>query len=357
MQPNDQMQLNSISLTNFRNHEDFQLEFAPMTVLVGPNGIGKTNLLEAVYMLAVFSSYRTKSNKDLITRGADFSRLIAKTNQSSVELFIDQINPAKRIKIDGVSKKTIEALGQLVIVLFSPESLEIISGGPQLRRRFMNLILSQINKDYARALISLNRVLIRRNHLLVRIKENLAKVDELDFWDQELVKLNKTIVENRQELINFINQNLSEYYRTISNFQDKLTIKYLIKADPKRLEELLIANRDQEIKQSLTLYGPHRDELLFTLNNQPSNAGWSRGELRSAILALKMSELDFMQKKHARKITLLLDDVFSELDKNRRKQLFKLIENQQTIITTTDKDHIDQDILKKAKVVELGIKK
>ncbi|EKD56013.1 MAG: DNA replication and repair protein recF [uncultured bacterium] len=347
------MQLNSLSLTNFRNYDDFALDFEPLTVLVGPNGVGKTNLLEAVYQIAVFSSYRARSSKDSIRWGQEFSRIVGQTNNTSVELFIDQkLN--KSIKINGVEKKTIDALGQLVVVLFSPESLDIVSGAPQERRRFMNLLLGQTDKEYARSLISLNHILANRNRLLYRIKTNLAKTDELDFWDQELIKLNKIITEQRQILIDLINQNLTNYYQLISGSDDKLIAKYKKRADGKILDQLLIANRDQEINQTTTLYGPHRDELIFYLNDYLIGAGWSRGELRSAVLALKMSELGYLEKVHQGEITLLLDDVFSELDKERRSHLLELVSKHQTIITTTDKEHLGKDIIKKAKIVELG---
>lgn len=347
------MQLNSLSLTNFRNYQQFQLDFSPMTVFVGPNGIGKTNLLEAIYLLATFSSYRTHSNKDLINREETFCRIIGNIDKKNVEIFMDLQNPARKIKVNGVSKKAVEALGNLKVVLFSPESLEIVYGGPSQRRRFMNLILSQIDSNYARALISLNRVLANRNHLLQRIKNQLAKVDELEFWDQQLYKINKTIVASRYELINVINKKLADYYQVISDNSDQLNLKYWVKSEPEDLLETFCLNRNQEIRHCVTLYGPHRDELVITLNNQLIGAGWSRGELRSACLALKMSELDFHKNISGQNAVLLLDDVFSELDKNRRSKLLKLVANQQTIITTTDIDHLDRSIIKRAKVVEL----
>lgn len=348
------MQISNINLTNFRNYREYLLEFEPMTILIGPNGVGKTNLLESVYMLATTSSYRTKSNRDLVLYGKNYSKITGLINNDTVELFIDLEKYFKKYRINKVEKRNIEALGKLIVVLFVPESLDIINGSPGLRRRFMNYILAQINRQYAISLIELNKVLANRNRLLYMIKSNLAKEEELDFWDQELVKLNKIIAPLRSELISIISTTIGDHYKQISASQDQFNVKYQMRACPDDLLELIKDNRQAEIRQSTTLYGPHRDELEFCLNNRPISSGWSRGELRSATLALKMSELEYLSNKTNNTVTLLLDDVFSELDSKRRAQLLNLVKNQQTIITTTDRDHVDKNILDRAKIVELG---
>jgi DNA replication and repair protein RecF len=351
---NDIMLLKNIHLTNFRNYEDFELNFELLTVLIGLNGMGKTNLLEAVYMLSAFSSYRTKNIKDLILTNKDYFRISASITGSDVDFFVDGVNSLKRIKVNGVPKRQVETLGTLITVLFSPESLDIVCGSPAERRRFMNLIIAQVDKNYASSLAGLKQVINQRNKLLYRIKQNYSKKDELEFWNDELIKYTKEIVPKRTDLVGYIKKNIGQHYKDICSKDDLLSVKYLPKASSDNIASYLATNIDEEIKQCSTLYGPHRDEVIFLLNGKPFSAGWSRGELRSATLALKMSELDYLEKVCNKEILLLLDDVFSELDEKRRNELLNMISGRQTIITTTDKDHVGKKMLDKAKIVEIG---
>lgn len=348
------MLIKNITLTNFRNYENYFLELTPLTILVGPNGSGKTNILEAIYMLATTASFRTRNHQDVVCNHQTYSHLQGSLDKDSLEIIIDLSRNQKIAKFNDLIKKPIEILGKLNVVLFIPESLAIISGSPHDRRQFINLVLSQIDKNYAQSIIELRQILNNRNHLLYRIKQGLAKEDELDFWDEKLIKLNQEIVAKRTELIDKIKPLVIDYYQEISESKSQLKIKYLPKANIDNHQDLLIKNRDQEIKFSQTIYGPHRDDLLFYLDQRPFSAGWSRGELRSAILALKMAELKFLTLIKKQSVVLLLDDVFSELDKFRKKKLLNLVKDQQTIITTTDTHGIDPKILKNAKIIEIG---
>jgi len=355
------MKIKSLKLTNFRNWTDYKLDFSDVTILIGKNGVGKTNIMEAVWFLSAGKSWRTSRDSEAICWEKDLAILEAKAKNKKeyvINLAI-QKNPTKThpqpkiLKINGTKKRLIDLLGQMPAVLFSPESIAILDGAPSLRRRFLDIMLSQTNHKYALSLLEFNKILKERNKLLLHIKNRRSKPDELDFWDTKLVDLSKKIIEARQSTIKFINQDLAKIYQNISGTKETLKLVYKESVEPEKFEELLVAVRDREIEQTSTLYGPHRDDFLILLDNRDITTFGSRGEYRSALLALKIGELEYLRSKIDEAPILLLDDIFSELDHDRRMHLAKIVEGQQTIITTTDLDHIEKNLREKAKIVEI----
>jgi DNA replication and repair protein RecF len=356
------MKIKTIHLTNFRNWVDFNLEFSPVTILIGPNGRGKTNVAEAVWFLSTGKSWRTNRDAEAINWLNDFARIEAEVGENEpvkINLVL-QRNPTKDrpspkiLKINDVKKRLIDLLGFTPAVLFSPESIQILDGAPALRRRFLDIMLAQIDHKYALSLLEYNKVLKERNKLLQLIKNHRGKPDELDFWDIKLTEYGVEIINKRQEAIKFFNKVLNQAYSEISGREETLKLSYKASVDSERLADQLAVSRDRDIEQSSSNYGPHRDDLIFLLDGRDITTFGSRGEYRSAVLALKMAELQFMQDKLGQRPILILDDIFSELDFDRRMKLAKIVVLQQTIVTTTDLDHIDKSLQKEAKIVDIN---
>ena len=353
--------LEHLELQNFRNYEKYSLNFDNLTILVGPNGIGKTNLIEAIWLLAAGRSWRTPHDWETIFWGKDFGKIIIGKKQDekkkTLELFLQKENvngrPAKLYKLNGVKKRLIELLGEMPAVLFSPEAIQMIDGSPALRRRFLDIMLSQVDKKYALCLLDLNKILRERNKLLFYIKIGKSKEDELEFWDEKLIVLSKFLIKKRKEAIGFFNQRIGEVYQEISGKREELRLRYEASVEEDKFNEHLAAVREREIEQANTLYGPHRDDLEIILAERDITTFGSRGEYRSVVLALKILELEFLEEAKGERPILLLDDIFSELDKNRRMHLAKIVSGQQTIITTTDLDQIERGLREKAKIIEL----
>ncbi len=354
------MKIKSIKLVNFRNRGDYHLDFSDVTILIGPNGIGKTNIVEGIYLIATGRSWRTSRDLEMTEWQKDFSRITLTTQfddkANILELFW-QINEKaiKQLKINGTKHRLIDLLGTVPAVLFSPETLDLLNGAPALRRRFLDIILSQTDRRYALNLLEYHKILRERNKLLAHIKNKKAKFDELEFWDNKLVEIGSQIILKRQELVKFLNKNLSEDYAKISGKKQKLNLKYKASVLVERFADTISAGREREVEQQSTLYGPHRDDFLFILDSREVATFASRGEFRSVILALKCAEILYLEHKVGTKPILLLDDIFSELDADRRKHLASIVSDQQTIITTTDIDHIEKNLRKTAKIVELNL--
>lgn len=352
--------LKSLELTNFRNYSKADFDFAKTTILIGPNGIGKTNIIEAIYMISTGRSWRTNRDNELIKWASDFMKILitlaaeeAKTLEMVTQKEGINLAPKKSVKVNGVKKKMVDFLGIMPAVLFSPEEIRLIDGAPLYRRRFLDILLCEMEKKYTLALLDLARIIKSRNKLLYLIKINKAKIDELEFWDEKLVTLGSFIIKKREKAIAKINEEITKIYKEISGEGESLQIKYKPTVAPEEYEETLIAGRDREIENTATLFGPHRDDFSILLVGKDITTFGSRGEFRSAVLALKIAELDYFTAEGKTRPILLLDDIFSELDQRRRMHLGKIVEGCQTIITTTDLDHIEKGLREKAKIVEL----
>lgn len=353
------MQIKEIKLENWRNHASLKFDFNGTTIFIGKNATGKTNFLEAIYYLACGKSFRAK-DENLVNWDSDFCRLSADIEKNGKRedllVVLEKRNRViKTVKIKGVKKPSSHLLGNLNCVLFAPEEIELISSLPEARRRYLNLTISQTSREYAHNLVHYKRVLEQRNSLLRRINDGLAKESELEIWDGKLAEYAGEIIKSRKEFINEINQTLSDNYKKISGKEQALKINYLpsIGDEWAGMIEKLTQNRAHDIITKVTNIGPHRDDFKFLLDGRDVSEFASRGEFRTVVLALKLSEVLFFNKITGEAPVLLLDDVFSELDESRRDYLSQVFANQQTIVTTTDFDHVSKNILKSAKIVEL----
>lgn len=348
------MQLKQIFLQNFRNYsqKEFSL-LAGTTLIVGQNASGKTNLLEAIYLLATGKSFRAGLESEMIGYGAEISRVkgeIKSEEKNNLEIILTRGEVAgervarKKYLVNGVTKRQMDFVGCLRAVYFRPEDLELVTDSPSLRRKYLDSVLSQADREYLRSLLSYEKGLRQRNKLLERIRDEGAPRSQLLFWDQLLIRNGEYLTRKREEFINFVNN----YQLSILNYQLEYDRSII---SPARLEEYA----NEEVAAAATLVGPHRDDFAFKLKDRDLHAFGSRGEQRLAILWLKLAELEFMAQAIAGRPILLLDDIFSELDKGHRNLVLEVIPHQQTIITTTDIHQVDPEFRKKLEVVNLGI--
>ena len=342
--------LKSLTLENFRNHKKITVEFKKVTAIIGPNGVGKSNILEAISLISSCRSFREEDKRNLVNFDSDYARITS----GDLEIFI-QKNPSLlfQSKERGVVRRKSDFIGVLKSVVFSPETMQLIDGSPRLRRRFLDIMISQKDHVYLRHLIAYEKVRQERNSLLHAIRCIGDREDELLYWDQELQKHGEIITKKRDEAISFINKIIPQFYSEISGrIEDVLEIEYQSNAKTDFLEKLK-ENRYREICSNHTAIGPHRDELIFKLNKYNMANYASRGEIRSAVLSLVISELEYLSDSSDIKPILLLDDVFSEMDSDRRAKLSLLVSKYQTVMTTTDLEHLSPDLLKKAKIITL----
>ncbi len=344
----------NLTLTNFRNHQESAFSFGQLNLIIGNNGSGKTNILEAVSLVSTTRSWRTKSDVEVIGWQKPYAKVVA----DETTLVIQRQPYLKQWQRGGVRRSSKEMVGVLKTVLFEPEDLQLVYGSPAARRHWLNVVLAQSDRQYGEALLNYQQVILQRNKLLKRIREGKSKDTELNFWDSETARLSEVIWRKRAAFISLAKEALPRYYRDIS--QDDTSIGIKLETHPAerdRIEEELAAVRDREILLGQTLRGPHRDDVLFTMGEIPMKMRASRGEMRSLTLSLKLIELDYLSNKvgdASSDVVLLLDDVMSELDHVRREQLVEVTKNVQTIITTTDLEHLPKYWQEAAQVISLG---
>ena len=349
------MGLTSIALSDFRNYENKEFEFSDgVTVIAGENAKGKTNLLEAIYLLGVGESFRAKRTEEMVRFEQELGRvsgLVPLTKKDSINLEVlvnggmvmgKTVNKRKYL-IDGVSRRRKDILGILPLVLFRPEDVELISGSPDVRRKFLDRILIQVDKEYEHSLATYDQALRRRNKILDAIRDGSASRYSLTFWDGLLIKHGQVIQDKRQLLTEYINRLFEK-----SELFKKLKIVYDLSA----ISESRIAQyAEAEVAVGYTLVGPHKDDLVIKEGTRDLMTYGSRGEQRMAVLALKMGEIYFLEEKGGKKATLLLDDIFSELDEEHKKEVLRVMAGRQVIVTTAD----EKDLLmfKKAQIIKL----
>mgnify|MGYP002528693369 CR=1 FL=1 len=335
------MIVTKIELSNFRNYDSLSLELDDKTnILYGKNAQGKTNVLEAIYLCSTTKSHRSSKDAELIKFENNEGHIKLFINKKGREYRIDihlRKNKSKGIAINGIPiKKASELFGIFNVIFFSPEDLSIIKNGPAERRRFMDLELCQINRLYYQNLSSYNKILNQRNNLLKQIYYNKSLIDTLDVWNMQLVDYGSRIIKERRNFIEMMNDIIGEIHNRLTGGREKLEIVYEYNED--KFEEVLQEKLETDMRYSSTQAGPHRDDISFLINGIDARKYGSQGQQRTVALSLKMAEIKLVKKIINDNPILLLDDVMSELDTDRRNALIDEIKDIQTIITCTGYD-------------------
>jgi DNA replication and repair protein RecF len=334
------MIIKSVDLNNFRNYKDLSVEFDKGTnILYGNNAQGKTNLLEALYMSGTSKSYKGAKDREMINFDESEGHIKTIVEKGDREYRIDihlRKNKTKGIAINKVPiRKTSELFGILDMVFFSPEDLNIIKNGPSERRRFMDNELCQLDKIYLNDLKNYYKALDQRNKLLKDIYEHPELRETLDIWDKQLVTFGKNVIKRRKLFISELKEITTEIHKKLTKGAEILEISYECDSTYENFEERVFLNRDHDIRFSTTSVGPHRDDISIKVKNVDMRKYGSQGQQRTCALSLKLSELKLLENHIHDKPVLLLDDVLSELDKERQYDLLDSISDIQTIITCT----------------------
>lgn len=392
------MHIQHISLTNFRNYARLELDLPQKPIVLhGDNAQGKTSLLEALYYLATHRSPYTTSDRQLIHWRTEeepypFARITADVSNQhhslqrlEITLTLDNTTGSTRfkkaIKLNGVQKRVMDVVGLVTVVLFLPRDLALIEGSPSDRRHFMDTTLTQVNRAYAEALDTYEKILPQRNALLKRIAEKQASPAELAYWDAQLSQSGAVIIAERQSFLRELEAKAQANHSDLTGGKELLALHYqpsftptsegsgqmsfgVVGLDlnsemsaeaiqPQFAEQLVKEQRDS-IYRGVTLSGPHRDELRLFINGRDCGMFGSRGQARTAVMALKLAELDWMREHLGEWPVLLLDEVVAELDSKRRAFLLaRLNSGAQTLVTTTELDIFTDDFLSRAQQLQV----
>ncbi|NMC35427.1 DNA replication/repair protein RecF [Candidatus Beckwithbacteria bacterium] len=364
------MRLQSLQLHNFRSYTQQSFAFSKnAAVLIGPNAIGKTNVVEAVTLLAIGKSFRAGRDEEMVHFGEDFGRVSADVDGQSLEIVLTRGQwqgkkvAKKRFLLSGVAKRRKDFIGRLKIVLFQPQDIDLVLGSPSRRRDYLDMVLSQIDSEYDRSLLSYQKGVRQRNKLLTAISEGRAKISQLEFWDRLLAKDGEIISQKRADYLDFLNRLAAQasfrHQLLGTNGNDDLLPEFSFAYKPNRISLQRLKNHQAaEVATGVTLVGPHRDDFTFMHQHdseEPTALATygSRGEQRMSVLALKLGELTFVKTKTQEEPVLLLDDIFSELDHPHQEIVLRIIGKQQTIMTTTDLKLFGKKMLADLQVIQL----
>lgn len=402
------MYLSHLSLTHFRNYQRLELDFdGSLTLLQGANAQGKTNLLEAIYFLATSKPVHALSEREVVDWQASaepipYTRVAASVQAEGRELELeilltpreDGINFKKQVRINGVNRRGIDLVGLLRAVLFLPEDIRLVDGAPSDRRRYLDIALCQIDRNYCRALSQYQKVLEQRNGLLRMLRDREAPTpvsseEQLLFWDDQLVTLGSAVVAARYLLLRQLEEEARRNHAELSRGSETLALQYLPSFNPGYLSDTdyvhlenesfaaelaeralpdldartvaqhfrhkLRQRRSRELDSGATMYGPHRDDFRFLVNGRDMRLYGSRGQQRSAALAIKLAEVAVMTRRTGSAPVLLLDDVMSELDAGRRSMLLSSLEGvRQAVLTTTDWDDFTPQFRAEARLLTVS---
>ena len=348
-----------------------------MVLIQGDNGQGKSNLLEAIYVLAIAKSLRASADRELVRRQSaqeeTYSQVSAIVQRDGEPLrvqidFMSVPTPAeegerpagvsvqKYVRVNGSPRRVSDLVGHLNAVMFSAEDLELVHGTPTVRRRYLDILISQLDHDYLRALQRYQRIVYQRNQLLKTVREGRSRTDELDFWDEELIGEGKYILAQRLRTVQSLSELAGPIHRELTSNRESLELLYrpsfVVGPDGSEealaqdLREALRTNQQREIAQGATLSGPHRDDLGLLIDDMEAGAYASRGQSRTAVLAMRLAEAHHLKDRRKQEPILLLDDVLSELDSARRAHVLERVgQYQQCFITTTDVGPIGEEFL------------
>lgn len=341
------MKILSLELQNYRNYRELQLEFSPgINLLYGDNAQGKTNALEAICLCATSKSHRGTKDRELIRFGEEEAHIKVMVEKRGIPCRVDmhlKKNRAKGIAVNGVPlRRTAELFGILHVVFFAPEDLSIIKDSPAERRRFLDMELCQLDRIYAHNLISYNKVITQRNKLLKDLDDHPDLRDTLDIWDEQLASYGIPLIQSRKHFIRELDQLVKEIHLSLSGGREEAELSYAPNVEAEELRRVLARERVRDLKVRTSLTGPHRDDMIFTVNGVDVRHFGSQGQQRTAALSLKLAEIEIVKRVIKDTPILLLDDVLSELDGSRQKQLLHRISHIQTVITCTGLDDFVQ---------------
>lgn len=360
------MFIEEINLKNFRNYKALNLTFDDkVNVIIGENAQGKTNLLEAIYLLAFTKSYRTKHDRELIRWDCEFAKIEGRLTKNKQSIPIELIfhKNGKKAKLNHIEQQKLSHfIGAMNVVMFAPEDLSLVKGSPQLRRRFIDMELGQIEPLYLYHLGQYQKVLKQRNHLLKQLQTKKTEdTTFLEILTENLIAHAAIILQKRFQFLQLLRQWAIPIHYEISRQLEELTILYepsmkVLEDDSEetivnKYEEAFAQVKENEIIRGTTLIGPHRDDLKFLINNKDVKLYGSQGQQRTTALSLKLAEIDLIYQEIGEYPILLLDDVLSELDDYRQSHLLSAIQGKvQTFVSTTSVDGIDHDTLKQATI-------
>ena len=339
------MWIKKIKIYNIRNYKNEEINLEKnINIFYGKNAQGKTNIIEAIYLCGLGKSFRTNKDKEMIKLNE---------NNSFVEVEYEKSDRDGKIKIELKNKKNIylnniklkklsELLGNLNVVIFTPDDINILKGGPENRRRFLNIMISQLRPNYLNVLNLYKKTIEERNNYLRLIKEENKSEELLDIWDEKLAEYAEKIVNYRKEFINKISNKIVEIHKSITNNNEEIKIEYLTDCEKKEnYLNLLKQRRKLDVIKGFTTKGIHRDDFVIYINDNQVNVYGSQGQNRTVMLSLKLSELQIIYDEIGEYPILLLDDFMSELDKERRKNFLENIKNNQVVITCTEKLNLE----------------
>ncbi len=359
------MEIKKLKLENYRNYDSLELDFDKKnTIFIGNNAQGKTNILESIYVLGLTKSYLNINEKNLIKFNNLYTKVCGTVIDNNIEKKLEIIinEKGKKVKIDGQEvNKLSNYISKLNVIIFSPDNIRLLKDSPSYRRKYLNVEISQLYNNYINYLNNFNKILKQRNEYLKSIsKSNYYDNNYLDIIDSKYCELSVNIYMYRKKFIEKLNENLKDIYYKITGF-DNLKIKYIscissnenedISDIKKNFYERLKAEFSKDLQYKISLLGPHRDDFILELDGKNILIYGSQGQTRCAVLAIKFAEVPIFKEVLKVRPILLLDDIFSELDINKKNLLIEFIpEEIQTIITTTDLNLIDKKILNNSSI-------
>ncbi|HEY0827015.1 MAG TPA: DNA replication/repair protein RecF [Bacilli bacterium] len=364
------MFITNISLNHYRNYEQIYLNLNPnVNIFIGSNAQGKTNLLEAIFVMAMTKSHRTYKDKELIQWNHSNALIHCEVDKKygKCQLDLNISAQGKAAKINGLEQKKLSHfIGSLNAVMFAPEDLEIVKGAPSIRRRFMDMEIAQMQSSYLHNLLQYQKILMQRNNYLKQLQ---FKQDNnhvlLEIWDRQLVEYGVKIIKKRQNFIKKLQEWAEKIHSSITNHKEQLRIVYdpsfeisMSEDESVLFDQFMIKLsqvKEQELKRGVSLAGPHRDDLTFFINDKEVQTYGSQGQQRTAALSLKLAEIELIQEETGEYPVLLLDDVLSELDSYRQTQLIETFQNKvQTFITTTGIESVNLAKIPKSTIFQVN---
>lgn len=358
------MYLQELELHNYRNYETLTIPFEnKVNVILGENAQGKTNLMEAIYVLALAKSHRTSNDKELIRWDAEYAKIKGRLHKThgTVPLELTISKKGKKAKYNHIEQKKLSRyIGNMNVVMFAPEDLNLVKGSPQVRRRFIDMEIGQISPVYLYDMSRFQKILQQRNHYLKQLQmKKQTDRTMLDILTEQLIEQTAKIVMRRFEFVRMLEEWARPIHHSISRGLEQLEIQYKpsvnVSEEPdwskmiKSYENKFAEIREREIDRGVTMAGPHRDDLAFAVNGRDVHTFGSQGQQRTAALSVKLAEIELIYSEIREYPILLLDDVLSELDDYRQSHLLNAIQGRvQTFVTTTSVDGVDHQTLREA---------